>query len=141
MTNLGTLIVSKEVPVGDPPAKAASCNKGSCIGRVWVFYGDGTHSDQWGTMSRHGIQQYGKDIICRQLGYLKAHMSPILPEPLKNTSAPVWLKDMKCGKEPSIKKFAKSNIFECNHTICSKSDGCDHKDDLVISCCECTGPL
>lgn len=138
MITLGTLKISEEVPDSVSPQKTANCTVSNCVGRLWIFYSDVRQVEQWGTINGEDskINQYEKDVICRQLGYEAARPSIIEPHKnLTNNSVPVWLTGIDCGDQPGSIQEYKTNILQCNHSVCY---GCtDHSTDLLISCRKC----
>lgn len=135
MVNLGTMKISKEVPVGDIPGNTASCRPNNCEGRVWIFYASYNQQEQWGTINSQGVGQSERDVMCRQLGYIRASITENKVPQLTNNSVPVWLTDINCGTNNEQSRML--NIFQCKYLLCSEGKPCyDHTKDLVLNCGE-----
>ena len=99
------------------------CNSEVCAGTVWIFFSDVNHISQWGTISRHGMGEREKQLICNQLGYIDHYGQG---NPTTSPGPPVWLTNVTCGENIT-------NILQCNYTI---DAGSDHSEDLVLECSE-----
>lgn len=78
------------------------------------------------------MEDYEKEIVCRQLGYKKAHDQSYEPPPLADNSVPIWLTNVSCG---GVKDRGNElNLLQCNFNICDST--CNHDDDVMISCCK-----
>ena len=109
-----------------------TCSNNACTGRLWIYFSDASREQQWGTINmRGGMDQYERDIVCRQLGYKGSHDSSQREPPLSDDSAPIWLTNVTCGGVNE--RGNELNLLECNHfNICDSS--CSHDDDVVMNC-------
>ena len=81
-------------------------------GRVEVFY-----SGKWGAVCGLMWDQYDADVVCRELGYLRA-TRPSTGSEFGTSWGPIWMENVAChGTESSLQYCAHNGwgLTECSH--------------------------
>ena len=85
----------------------------------------GLDNAQWGTICDDNWDIQDAWVVCHQLGYLSAVVTP-LPAYYGEGTGPIWLSNVKCnGNE--------SNLFACVHSRIGNHN-CGHDQDVSIKC-------
>ena len=117
-------------PLAGPSARTGDVKLSSYPkGRVSVF-----KSGQWGTLCGHMFwnNQHGAAMVCKQLGYSEGGTWYKAP----GGSGPVATGNRLCAG-------TEKNIFECQLCAlgpCDEFGGCDHANDIGVSCKGPTAP-
>ena len=93
----------------------------SVCGRVEIF-----HDRQWGTVCDDRWNTAGGNVVCKQLGYLRAERIFYTAHYGRGTG-PIWMDSVQCGD-------GDNSLADCDHRGWGVHD-CSHSEDAGV-CCE-----
>ena len=95
-------------------------NGGASYGRVEVYY-----SGQWGTVCDYSWDMKDANVVCRQLGFLRASGAPKRAK-YGEGSGTIWIDGLNC-------EGAEASLLQCPHRKWVESY-CSHSKDASVEC-------
>ena len=113
------------------------CSEESCEGRLWIYFSNSHYPVGWGTINDDkNLGPYTQNVICRQLGFIKAKNIPKRKLPPLSNDIQIWLTNLTCySEDPDDYSKFHTNALQCNYNVTTSVQH-SHENDVYLHCGE-----